>query len=295
MKHVFILNPKAGFRRTEQMTQLIREKFGDSAIVRFTERAGHASEIAKEYDDAVIYAVGGDGTVNEVLCGMAGSDNTLCVLPEGSGNDFVRTLYDHVPKSKRNAKYLLSDPETLKPRTIDYGKVNEKAFVNIASVGFDAEVVRNSERFKNNPILRRISYILAIFYTIFHYRGTDLEGEIDGVPFKQKALLLCIANGVYYGGGVPIAPGADLSDGKFDTYLIDDVTPFTFLCILPLLSFGWHTKVKYVHHFRAERVTLKGENLTLNLDGELSDAKEVTLEMVHHGLNVLAPQGKESV
>ena len=280
MKHVFILNPKAGFRRTEQMTQLIREKFGDSAIVRFTERAGHAFEIAKEYDDAVIYAVGGDGTVNEVLCGMAGSDNTLCVLPEGSGNDFVRTLYDHVPKSKRNAKHLLSDPETLKPRTIDYGKVNEKAFVNIASVGFDAEVVRNSERFKNNPILRRISYILAIFYTIFHYRGTDLEGEIDGV---------------YYGGGVPIAPGADLSDGKFDTYLIDDVTPLTFLCILPLLSFGWHTKVKYVHHFRAERITLKGENLTLNLDGELSDAKEVTLEMVHHGLNVLTPQGKESV
>ncbi len=287
--HVFILNPNAGFKHTESLKQLILEKFGSSAIIRLTEKAGHATEIAKEYAHSVIYAVGGDGTANEVMSGTVETDNTLCVVPEGSGNDFVRSLYNNLPKSHHKAKGILNKVKEFCTRNVDCGRANDKYFMNIASVGFDAEVVRNSFRFKEKPLLRKISYILSLFYTIFHYDGVYLEGEIDGVPFAQKSLLFCLANGKYYGGGIKIAPEAVMDDGKLDAYLIESVSSLKFLSILPLLAIGKHTGLKQVKHIRADKVTVRGNGLTLNLDGELSPSDEITFEVMPGGLKILAP------
>lgn len=289
-KHVFILNPKAGFRKLEEWKSLILEKFGEKAVIRLTERAGHATEIAREYTGSTIYAVGGDGTANEVMSGVVGSNNVLCILPAGSGNDFVRTVYRSIPKSKRTVKGILERLNGFRPRKIDCSKAGGRFFMNIASVGFDAEVVRNSERYENIPGLRKLSYIIAIFYTIFHYHGVDLECEIDGKTFSQKSLLLCVANGNYYGGGIKIAPEAVLDDGKLDTYLIESVSPWTFLSVLPKLMNGSHTKLRFVKHFRAEKIRLKGKDLSLNLDGELIPEDETVFEVLPGGLTVLAPE-----
>ena len=288
-RHVFILNPKAGFQKLEEWKALITEKFGDKAEIRLTERAGHATEIAKECSGDTVYAVGGDGTINEVMCGLAGSDNTLCVLPAGSGNDFVRTLYCDIPKKHRTVKGILQRLDTLKPKKIDCSAADNSFFINIASVGFDAEVVRNSERFENIPGLRKLSYILAIFYTIFHYKGVDLECEIDGKAFCQKSLLLCVANGKYYGGGVKVAPEAEFDDGKLDAYLIESVSSWQFLWAMPKLVAGTHTKLRFVQHFKADKITLRGKDLTLNLDGELSPTEETTFTVMPNGITVLAP------
>ncbi|MBQ1272624.1 MAG: diacylglycerol kinase family lipid kinase [Clostridia bacterium] len=287
-KHVFILNPQAGFKKTAQMKELIQKTFGKLAEIRLTERAGHATEIAKEYVNSIIYAVGGDGTANEVMCGTVGSSNTLCVIPQGSGNDFVRSLYTKITK-KHDPKTILKCVKDFCKRNIDCGKANESFFMNIASVGFDAEVVRNSEKFKDKPGLRKISYILSMLYTIFSFHGVDLEGEIDGIPFKQKSLLFCIANGKYYGGGIKIAPEAVIDDGKLDAYLIESVPAWLFLSILPLLAMGKHTKLKFVKHVRAEKIVIRGKDLTLNLDGELSPAPEARFEVLPRGLSVLSP------
>lgn len=288
-RHVFILNPQAGFRKLEEWKALITEKFGDRAEIRLTEREGHATEIAKEYSDDTVYAVGGDGTINEVMCGLVGSNNTLCILPAGSGNDFVRTLYGEIPKKKRTVKGILERIDTLKPKKIDCSHADGRYFINIASVGFDAEVVRNSARYENIPGLRKLSYILAIFYTIFHYEGVELEVEIDDKSFHQKSLLLCVANGKYYGGGVKVAPEAEFDDGKLDAYLIESVTPLTFLSVLPKLMAGTHTKLRFVKHFKADKVTLRGRGLTLNLDGELSPTEKTVFEVIPQGITVLAP------
>ncbi len=287
--HIFILNPNAGFKRTESLKQLIAEKFGSAAVIRLTERAGHATEIAKEYAQSVIYAVGGDGTANEVMSGTVETDNTLCVIPEGSGNDFVKSLYAKIPQRQHKAKGVLNKVKDFYTRHIDCGRANDKYFMNIASVGFDAEVVRNSFKFKENPLLRKFSYILSLLYTIFHYDGVYLEGEIDGVPFAQKSLLFCLANGKYYGGGIKIAPEAVIDDGKLDAYLIESVSSLRFLSILPLLALGKHTGLKEVKHLRADKVTVRGRNLTLNLDGELSPSDEITFEVMPGGLKVLSP------
>lgn len=290
MKRVFILNPKAGFQKTEEQKQFIGRIFGKEAEIRFTEYAGHATQIAKEYDGAVIYAVGGDGTANEVMCGTVGTNNPLCVVPAGSGNDFVRSLYTSIPQKKRTAEFIMERSKQMVPRAIDGAKVNDTYFMNIASFGFDAEVVRNSERYENIPGLRKLSYILSMFYTIFHYHGTELEVEADGKVFRQKALLCCVANGRYYGGGIQIAPEAVLDDGLLETYLVDAVSPWRFLSIVPKLARGKHTSTKYVHRISAKHIVIRGKDLTLNVDGELSPADEAEFQVLPGRLLVLAPE-----
>lgn len=293
MKRVFILNPQAGFKKIEEQKNRILERFGTDAIIRFTEKAKHAAEIAREYTDAVIYAVGGDGTANEVMCGTVGTENALCVLPAGSGNDFVRTVYEAIPKKLRTVKGILDLSADMEPKYIDGATVNDTYFMNIASVGFDAEVVRNAARFAKIACLRKISYILSLLYTIFLYHGTELEVEVDGQTFRQKALLCCVANCRYYGGGIQIAPEAVCDDGLLETYLIDSVSTLRFLSILPKLAKGKHTALKYVHRFSARHIILRGKGLTLNIDGELCPSDEIEINVLPGKLKVLMPETKE--
>ena len=293
MKRVFILNPQAGFKKTEQLTQWIRQAFGDEAAIRLTEYPGHGTEIAREYENAVIYAVGGDGTANEVMCGTVGTDNPLCVVPAGSGNDFVRTVYAALPGKKRTPEYIIPASKEMEERRIDGAKVNDTYFMNIASVGFDAEVVRNAARYENKPGLRKISYILSMFYTIFHFHGVDLEVEADGEKYRQKALLCCVANCRYYGGGICIAPEADPADGLLETYLIESVSPLRFLSMMPKLARGKHTKVKFVKRISARHIIIRGEGLTLNVDGELSPVEQAEIRVLPGRLKILAPKSAE--
>lgn len=291
-QHVFILNPQAGFRREKQLKEMILRQFGPDAEIRLTRGPGDAARIAGEYRNAILYAVGGDGTANEVMCGTVGTENTLCVVPAGSGNDFVRTLYRGLPVKEQTAERILREVPGMEEQKIDCGKINGTYFMNIASVGFDAQVVKNSERFENIPGLRKISYILSIFYTIFHYRGADLEVETDGRRFRQKALLCCIANGRYYGGGVRIAPEANLSDGVFQTYLVDSMHPLRFLTLLPKLLRGTHTKIPCVKRIPARKITIRGQDLLLNIDGELSRTDCVQIELLPSALKILVPKGE---
>lgn len=290
MSNVFILNPNAGLKQTEKLSREIRTRFGPEAEILFTSAAGDATKLAKFRPDSTIFAVGGDGTVNEIANALAGTESTLCIIPAGSGNDFARTVYRGFPSRKRTPNGVFRAFDTLIPKRFDCGKVNGEIFDNIFSVGYDAEVVRNAQRYRKFPVLRRFSYILSVFYTIFHYHGTDLEAEIDGVIYRKKALLFCVANGEYYGGGIRIAPEAVPDDGLLDAYLIESVSPWRFLSVLPLLAIGKHTKTRYVQHFSAKSVTVRGKNLTLNIDGELTPGDEANIEVLPASLRILAPQ-----
>ena len=148
MHHAFIINPAAGKGRSLQMIGSIKSRFKNfihSFKIYITEAPGHATEIAKKIastgEDVRIYSVGGDGTLNEVINGIEGFSNVeLGIIPCGSGNDVARYLYPVIDPLKLTYSLRTS-------ATIDLGRLNENVF-NIASVGFDAEVVLNSRYFK---------------------------------------------------------------------------------------------------------------------------------------------------
>lgn len=299
MNEIFILNPIAAKNMLGDITVKIKRKFTASCKLHITRFKGDAENISKTIDsDNIIFSVGGDGTFREIINGLAKRDlkatvlsgspiiNTdyadkqksdtlhekkpqLCIFPVGSGNDFARSVYGNL-----NFNKILEDYESLKPTSIDIGSANNEYFANIASIGFDAEIVKNSVKFKKIKLLRKFSYILSIFYTVFSYKGTKLKIVHEDGEINEKVLLLAVANGQYYGGGVRIAPFAEIDDGYFDICYIPMQHPLRILLCLPSLLNGSHTKLSFVKYFKAKSIFAQSTDekpFLLNLDGDLFD------------------------
>jgi diacylglycerol kinase (ATP) len=185
MKHVFIINPISGKGKTLKVAENIEkvcQKENLDYEINYTNYPGEATKIAKKYrlSKNIIYSVGGDGTLNEVLNGIVGTKNMLAVIPSGSGNDFYKTLSkidDELPN-------------------IDIGKINDKYFINIVSIGIDAEVANNVSLMKKKNIPTSQIYNASLVYTFFKYKFKNIEMSIDendkkkaNVPFLQSVMV----------------------------------------------------------------------------------------------------------
>lgn len=166
MKHLFIINPEAGKGKAIAYVESIKNIFQgmeDEYHIEVTGYPGHATQIVKEYtskEDYRVYAIGGDGTLNEVLNGIIGSTSSLAVIPAGSGNDFIKNIVSE------EDEYILLKTINGKEKYMDLGKVNDRYFINISSVGFDSEVVYNAKSIKKNKVYFR-------FYSLYHRHTKD--------------------------------------------------------------------------------------------------------------------------
>ena len=291
MRHLFIINPQAGKGKTGHhiptIEKLCKEKSLDY-IIEVTKGPGDAAEIAKRYtkEEALrVYSVGGDGTLNEVVNGMAESSSSLAVIPSGSGNDFIRNLW-----SGHNLEEILLKSIEGNTIPLDLGRFNDKYFINISSVGLDAEIVYKSIKLKKSPFIpSRFAYLFSIFITVFGYKGKNLRIIMDNVEINSETLLIAIANGKFYGGGMKVAPEASLNDGFFDICHIKKVSPFKVIRLFPRLIKGIHGTIKEVSFYKSKRVRIIcNEEITVNIDGELLRMKEVEFEVVPQAINFVA-------
>lgn len=294
MKHIFIVNPVAGKGKTLSVIPEIKKYFEDNPEdtykILITERKGHAVELSRQataLGTGRIYSVGGDGTLNEVLNGMIQSDFCLGVIPMGSGNDFVKTLCPGVDLCSSLSK-TVRGTET----RVDCAKANNTYFINVASVGFDAEVAQNTTKFKNLPLIPgSLAYILSTLYTVVRNKPYKIKYKMNDVENTSSHLLIAVCNGKYYGGGFLPAPGADLHDGLFDICRIDYVKRRTILKCFPKLLNGTHNTMDVVNMHKTARLHIQSEQeLCLNLDGEISKTKEIIFELLPHSLKVLVPE-----
>ncbi|WP_291583591.1 diacylglycerol/lipid kinase family protein [Clostridium sp. UBA6640] len=292
MKNLFIINPIAGKGRSLEYIDKIKEYFDDlqeEYIIEITEYKNHAIEIAKEYTSKGTYrvfAVGGDGTINEVLNGLIGSDSVLCVIPTGTGNDFVRTLYKN-----KDFEDILDSLISGQEHYIDLAKSNDRYFINIASVGFDAEVVYNARMFKNRRFIpSSFAYILSIIYTAFNFKSINMSIKIGEQYIKESTFLLAACNGKCYGGGVMIAPKADMKDGLLDICIVKRPNLFTILKSIPKALKGDLENIEEVNYYYGKKITVKGDReFILNADGELFRQTEAEFELIENGMKVIVP------
>jgi len=281
----FILNPVAGNGFALQTMEILKAEAQKRDLefhIHQTEHPGHGTELAKrltkEPGVELVVAVGGDGTCNEVAAGMVGSEMPMGIIPAGTGNDFIKSA--GIPQDPMQAfEFLLSHA----PRPVDTGKVNDQFFLNVGGTGFDVTVLEYAEEEKKKH--RGLTpYLLGLIKAISHYQPVDLilrEGEREE---RGKFLICSIANGQYFGGGIPICPVADIADGLLDLVLIKNVPRSAIPRYLPGLMMKKALTYKITTHRRVEEITLIGEGLRINTDGEVQPMNQVTFRVVPHSL-----------
>ena len=276
MKHIFIVNPTSGkgkaLKAVEQIEKVCKERNIDYEI-NYTKSSGDATKIARKYlfSKNIIFSVGGDGTLNEVVNGIIGSKNILGVVPCGSGNDFYRTL------EKVKEEYPV----------IDIGKINNKYFINTVSIGIDAEVARNVSLMKKIKLPSSQIYNASIVYTFAKYKFKEVEFVLNGATKTGEYTIVTIMNGKAYGGGWVMAPNADISDGLFDIYFVDKVKKASIPGLLLKVMKGTHEESPHVHHRMADRIKFKTtQKVIVGADGETLYDDEFDVRLLKHAVTI---------
>ena len=302
LKTKVIVNPASNRGRTRKRWGEIREglrHFIREFKYEFTEQPLHATDLAREAikdGTELVIGVGGDGTLNEIANGfyenrqMINPEATLGVVPAGTGCDLIKSL--SIPAELKGALRVLTDAPGVR---MDVGKVSyrleggglqERYFLNVADFGLGGEVVREV----NERRLRRkaTSYVRCLVTTMVHYKNKRVRIRVDGEDLPDGEYLIgAIANGKIFGKGMRVAPDARLDDGLFDSVL---VRGFRFV---EFCRHGWklingthvtHPKVRVVRGRRVEAWPEEGENVLLELDGDLVGTLPATFEIIPRNL-----------
>lgn len=269
-------------RRYSRIEATLREKnFPFEAV--FTTHRGHATELARaalrDGCDLVV-AVGGDGTLNEVVNGMVARDGKavnpdvgLGLIPLGTGSDFARTV--NIPSDEDAAVQRLT--WAAKDVPLDLGRITfhqagkpaVRFFVNVSGMGFDAEVITRLED-SGKRGGGTISYYRALLGAIFRFRNFDVKITIDGRIVRGNINPIVVCNGKYFGGGMKIGPNAILNDGKFHVMLGRDFTALELLLATPRLYTGSILKHQKVTEYVAKTITVESPTpIPTEADGEL--------------------------
>lgn len=262
------MNPAAGRGKVGRLSgAILRAARERGARAFLTEGPGHATELAAQAPEgARVVAVGGDGTVHEVLRGLAGTEKALGVVPIGSGNDFARMLgLKGLPWLEALERALFAPEEA-----IDLGLVNGEPFGASLGIGFDALVAKKA--LTAPPFLRGMPrYLYALFGVLKHLHLPEGRVQVDGVEVHRGPLLLLAAmNGPMYGGGIPIAPMADPRDGLLSVVLARGFTRLGVVFILPRLLLGRHLTHPQVTAFAGREVAVEfARPVPAHADGEL--------------------------
>lgn len=274
-KILFIVNPKAGKNRglkaVLQATSLLKERGMDGDIL-VSEFAGHAVELAGEADQSLysgVVAVGGDGTLFEVINGFLREGGELTVpvgqVPVGTGNSFIKDLNIH---SVEDAVEKIAGGNT---RKIDLGFLKhpggEFYFINLLGTGFVADVAHRAKRFK---WLGPLSYVLGVLGELARLRPVPVTLTVDGREIKKEYVFAEICNSTRTGGDMIMAPDAKIDDGFLDVVLLKKITRRKLLKIFPSLFKGTHVNDSHVETFTCKNIKIEpAVSQRLSPDGEI--------------------------
>ena len=295
--HLFIINPAAGsYNRTEEASKIIHKVCRARKLdyeIRVSTAPGECARIAKEAceegGELRIYACGGDGTLNEVVSGVAGYDNAaVTVYSGGSGNDFVK-LFDE-PKAFFDLNRLMDADEA----TFDLIRCNDRYSLNICSVGLDARIGTDVSNYKRLPLLHGFrayaaSTVVNVIKGISEHYVVELNGEvIDG-----KQTFVCVCNGRYYGGGFNPIPEADPSDGMLGVLVVKGMSRLQVPGAIGKYKNGQYKKLGHLAtYYKTDRIVIRCDRETpINVDGELLTAQTVEMSVAKEKIRFFYPKG----
>lgn len=204
-----------------------------------------------------------------------------------TSNDFVRSIYE-----KYTIEELLMDLLNGSDEKLDIVQIGTRYFLNIASVGLDAEIVYNASAYKKLSFIKGdMAYVISLFKTILGPKGMRAKVVLDGKEIcNEKILLLAAANGAFYGGGIHIVPQAVVNDALLDVCLVRNVRFSKIARVLPKLFKARHGEANEVEMYQVKEVSIEApEGCKLNIDGEIISTYNVNIRMIPAGITMRLP------
>lgn len=268
-RYKLVVNPVAGrgaaLKKLPELEHQL-QKFGFDYDVVYTRSPMDAADIADwnaHHDCDVIIAFGGDGTINEVINGLVGTDAALGVIPCGTGNDYAREI--GIPQDIPEAvRILLHHHEKIH----DVGEFQGRYFANAIGFGFDAKVNELAQGMKY--LKGTAVYVASIIQSLWKYDAIDMEVHMNGDVRQEKTYLVAAGNGTSVAGGVKLTPAASLNDSLLDICHVEDVSVGTILRHAPKLFDGRIGEVKQVTLSKSPYLQIETDTyLPIHMDGEI--------------------------
>lgn len=291
-KLFFIINPVSGYNKKEDIPHLLEENLDGNRYefdFRYTESKGHATQLAQSaveqgYD--TIIACGGDGTVNEVASALVNTNCKLGVLPSGSGNGFAM----HIGMG-RNTKKAIQRLNNAQAKCIDSCTVNDRFFLNLAGVGFDALIAFKAENDEKRGLQM---YLSMISREIASFKAEKFKVEVDNELIEGSFTTIAIANSAMYGYNFTVAPLAELTDGLLDIVFVKEAS------VLRTIGASWRmlnnslNKSPLVDIKKSSEVRIKAERpYFYHVDGEsFKFSNELHFKIHPKSIHVLFPKDR---
>jgi YegS/Rv2252/BmrU family lipid kinase len=248
---------------------------GRDAARRVAREAGERGE--------TVAAVGGDGTIGLIAGALRGTPGRLLVIPAGRGNDFARVL--KIPTDPAAAARLALDGEE---RTVDVGDVDGRPFICIASFGFDSDANRiaNDAKFVKGNLV----YLYAAVRALIGWKHARFHVVVDGQAHELRGWSVAVANSKAYGGGMFIAPQAELDDGELDVVMVSESPKWEFFRDIPKVFKGTHGSSPHVRMLRGAKVEVSADRpFDIYADGDAIGSLPATVSISPRSLTVLTP------
>ncbi len=290
MKNIlFIINPISGTGKHKTVENIIHEELDKSKFnprIVYTDGPFQATALCKEAVEQgieVIVAVGGDGTVNEIGQALVGTNSSLGIIPTGSGNGLARHL-----KIPFNIKKAIRVINQYNLRKIDTATVNDKVFLSIAGIGYDAFVAK---KFSKSSKRGFFSYFRIVSGEYPSYKPRKYVLKVDGKTITRRALLIAFANSNQFGNNTSIDPKATIDDGYIDLCILRRIPLLLIPFFVPLLFTKMFHKTQYIEIIRAKEATItRKKGKTMHFDGDpITMGKKLEMKVNPLSLNIIIP------
>jgi YegS/Rv2252/BmrU family lipid kinase len=291
---IFLVNPASANGATARRWPKLRQhahELGLSGEERLSERPGHLTDLARAAagEGRLIVVVGGDGTLNEVANGLAGTGAEIAILPNGTGQDFGRTHGIPTKFDEAVEVALTGTARAADAGRATFGDGSVRIFANVGSVGMSGAVARRANSM-SKAFGGRTTFYYALTREFVAWKNTEVVVASDAGERRGRMHDVIVANGRWHGGGMKLAPDAEFDDGLFDVVLIGDITKLDFITTSPKLYSGGYVEHPRVDVMRTASLDVSAaEPLPVELDGEVSGETPVRFEVIPAALRVRAP------
>ena len=289
-KVLFIINKYSGTGYQPAVEGRILNRCSDLGVeptLEFTKARSHATELSRQAtaskDFEIVFAVGGDGTVNEVAQGIVGSEQTMGIIPKGSGNGLARHLC--IPVNFKESLQYIGSPKVI---SMDTFKINNQLSMNVSGVGFDGHI---AGLFGQNGKRGLIGYSKLVLKEFFNYQDFPIHAYIDDQLVDTKAFIIAFANSSQFGNNARVAPYASVCDGILDISFIRKVPVTQAIGFASKMFSGTLDRSAFVEIKKGKKIKISfSQAMPYHIDGEGKEpVKEFDIEINPASIRMLVP------